>query len=207
MVGLRSERREVFAGPEGTFTAREYTEPVRTVRDGAWVDIDETLVKRADGNWSPKAATVDLEFSAGQAGEPFVTMRRAGRELSLSWPYGELPAPKVKGGTATYVDALPGVDLTMRAEADGFGHLLVVKTPEAAADPRIATLDLGLTTDGLKVRENADGAILAEDAEVGGTVFQAGKPAMWDSAATEEAAAGTGGPARRPGRRPPREPA
>ena len=43
------------------------------------------------------------------------------------------------------------------------------------------------------MRENADGAILAEDAEVGGTVFQAGKPAMWDSAATEEAAAGTGG--------------
>ena len=91
VVGLRSERREVFAGPEGTFTAREYTEPVRTVRDGASVDVDETLVKRADGNWSPKAATVDLEFSAGQAGEPFVTMRRAGRELSLSWPYGELP--------------------------------------------------------------------------------------------------------------------
>ncbi|GGX51024.1 hypothetical protein GCM10010358_00720 [Streptomyces minutiscleroticus] len=186
VVGLRTERREVFAEPDGTFTAREYTEPVRTVRDGAWVDIDETLVKRADGGWSPKAATVDVEFSGGRADEPFATIRHAGRALSLTWPYGELPAPGIDGDTATYTDALPGVDLTVRAEPDGFGHLLVVKTPEAAADPRLAEIDLGLTTDGLTVRENTEGAILAEDAEVGGTVFEAGKPAMWDSAAAAE---------------------
>ncbi|WP_330345372.1 LamG domain-containing protein [Streptomyces longwoodensis] len=194
VVGLRTERREIFAEPDGTFTAREYTEPVRTVQGGKWVPIDPTLVRRADGGWSPKAATVDLAFSGGQAGRPFVTMQRAGREFALTWPYGELPAPRVEGETATYVDALPGVDLTVRAETDGFGHLLVVKTPEAAADPRLAALDLGLTTDGLKVAEDATGAIVAEDAVVGGTVFEAGKPAMWDSAAVREAAAKEDGP-------------
>ncbi|MET9967742.1 LamG domain-containing protein [Streptomyces sp. NPDC006356] len=194
VVGMRTERREIFAEPDGTFTAREYTEPVRTVRDGKWVDIDETLVKRSDGTWGPKAATVDLSLSAGQAGKPFVTMQRAGREFALTWPYGKLPAPRVEGDTATYADALPGVDLTVRAEADGFGHLLVVKTPEAAADQRLARLDLGMTTDGLKVAEDATGAIVAEDAAVGGTVFQAGKPAMWDSAAVAEEAARKQGP-------------
>ncbi|MFJ9758210.1 LamG domain-containing protein [Streptomyces sp. NPDC101149] len=194
VVGLRTERREIFAEPDGTFTAREYTEPVRTVRAGTWVDIDETLVKRTDGSWGPKAAAVDLSFSGGQAGKPFVSMQRAGREFALTWPYGKLPAPEVDGDTATYVDALPGVDLTVRAEADGFAHLLVVKTPEAAADPKLARLDLGLTTGGLKVTEDASGAIVAEDAAVGGTVFEAGKPAMWDSAAVEEAAAGKQGP-------------
>lgn len=194
VVGLRTERREIFAGPDGTFTAREYTEPIRTVRDGAWVDIDTTLVKHADGSWGPKAATVDLSFSSGKAGRPFVAMQRAGRQFALTWPYGRLPAPRVEGDTATYVDALPGVDLKVRAETDGFGHLLVVKTPEAAADPRLARLELGLTADGLKVKEDTSGAILAEDAEVGGTVFQAGKPSMWDSAAVLEAAAKAQGP-------------
>ncbi|MDX2676806.1 LamG domain-containing protein [Streptomyces sp. NY05-11A] len=192
--GLRTERRDVFAEPDGTFTAREYTEPVRTVQAGKWVDVDATLVKRADGSWGPKAATVDLSFSAGDAGKPFVAMERAGREFALTWPYGDLPTPTVQGDTATYVDALPGVDLTVRAEADGFGHLLVVKTPQAAADPKLARLDLGMTTDGLKVAEDASGAIVAEDAAVGGTVFQAGKPSMWDSAAVEEAAAKEQGP-------------
>ncbi|GAA0908318.1 hypothetical protein GCM10009549_15280 [Streptomyces thermoalcalitolerans] len=194
VVGLRTERREIFAEPDGTFTAREYTEPVRTVRDGTWTDIDATLVKRADGSWGPRATTVDLTISAGQAGKPFVTMRRAGREFALTWPYGKLPAPRVEGNTATYTDALPGVDLTVRAEPDGFGHLLVVKTPEAAANPKLARLDLGMTTDGLKVTEDPSGAITAEDSAVGGTVFQAGRPAMWDSAAVLEAAARTQGP-------------
>ncbi|MEY7976257.1 LamG domain-containing protein, partial [Streptomyces pilosus] len=194
VVGLRGERREIFAEPDGSFTAREYTEPVRTLQGGTWVKVDPTLVERADGTWGPKAATVDLAFSAGQAGRPFVTMQRAGREFALSWPYGKLPEPRVDGDTATYAEALPGVDLAVRAETDGFGHLLVVKTPEAAADPRLARLDLGMTADGLKVTEDATGAIVAEDAVVGGTVFQAGKPAMWDSAAVREAAAAKQGP-------------
>ncbi|MET9129614.1 LamG domain-containing protein [Streptomyces antibioticus] len=194
VIGLRTERREIFAEPDGTFTAREYTEPVRTVQSGKWVPVDATLVKRADGSWGPKAVTVDLSFSGGEAGEPFVTMRRAGREFALTWPYGDLPAPKVEGDTATYAEVLPGVDLTVRAEADGFGHLLVVKTPEAAADSRLAEVDLGMSTDGLKVAEDATGAIVAEDAVVGGTVFEAGKPAMWDSAAVEESASRKQGP-------------
>ncbi|MEV5320094.1 LamG domain-containing protein [Streptomyces sp. NPDC052687] len=194
VVGLRTERREIFAEPDGTFTAREYTEPIHTVRNGKWVEVDPTLVKAADGSWAPKAATVGLRFSAGQAGEPFVTMQRAGREFSLTWPYGKLPAPLVEGDTATYVDALPGVDLAVRAEADGFGHLLVVKSPEAAADPRLVRIDLGMATEGLNVVEDTAGAIVAEDAVVGGTVFQAGEPAMWDSAAVTEADARKQGP-------------
>ncbi|MEW2116098.1 LamG domain-containing protein [Streptomyces sp. NPDC005474] len=194
VMGLRTERREVFAEPDGTFTAREYTEPVRTMQGGKWVDVDATLVRRTDGSWGPKAATVGLSFSAGEAGRPFVTMRRAGREFALTWPYGKLPAPRIEGDTATYTDALPGVDLAVRAEADGFGHLLVVKTPEAAADSKLARLDLGMTTDGLKVAEAASGAIVAKDAEVGGTVFEAGRPTMWDSAAVAEAATKSAGP-------------
>ncbi|WP_406380268.1 hypothetical protein [Streptomyces sp. NBC_01618] len=194
VLGLRTERREIFAEPDGTFTSREYTNPIRTVRNGTWVDIDETLVKHADGSWGPKASTVELTFSAGQTDKPFVTMRHAGRELALTWPYGKLPAPQIEGDTATYADALPGVDLKVRAEADGFGHLLVVKTPEAAENPQLARLDLGLTTDGLNVKEDAAGALKAEDAAVGGTVFEAGKPGMWDSSAVLEAAARTEGP-------------
>ncbi|MFJ2171561.1 LamG domain-containing protein [Streptomyces sp. NPDC087851] len=186
ITGLRGERREIYAEPDGTFTAREFTDPVHTFQDGSWVDIDRTLVRRADGTVVPRATTVGLSFSGGEAGKPFATLRQAGRELSLAWPYGELPAPVLDGESATYKDVLPGVDLAVRAEADGFGHLLVVNTPEAAANPKLAKIDLGLETDGLTVTEDASGALKAEDAAVGGTVFEAGKPVMWDSAAVKE---------------------
>ncbi|QNP65379.1 LamG domain-containing protein [Streptomyces genisteinicus] len=194
ILGMRNARREIYAQPDGTFTAREYTDPIRTFQSGSWVDIDRTLRRAADGSVAPKATAVGLKFSDGTAGEPFVTMNQAGRELSLTWPHGKLAAPVLDGDTATYRDALPGVDLAVRAEADGFGHLLIVKTPEAAADPRLARIDLGVKADGLKIGEDANGALKAEDAAVGGTVFEAGKPVMWDSAAVKEAAARKQGP-------------
>ncbi|UUY47825.1 LamG domain-containing protein [Streptomyces yangpuensis] len=194
VLGLRTERREIFAAPDGSYTAREYTEPVHAVKNGKWVDIDKTLVKRADGSVVPKATTVGLAFSDGAAGKPFVTMTRNTHEMALTWPYGKLPAPVLDGDTATYPDALPGVDLKVRAEANGFGHLLVVKTPQAAADPRLTRLDLGLRTKGLTYKKDANGAVTAEDSTVGGTVFQSGAPSMWDSAASQEAAARTKGP-------------
>ncbi|MFI0988033.1 LamG domain-containing protein [Streptomyces exfoliatus] len=194
VLGLRTEQREVFAAPDGSYTAREYTEPVHTVKNGKWVDIDRTLVKRPDGTVAPKAVTVGLTFSGGEAGKPFVTMSRGTREMSLTWPYGKLPAPIIDGDSATYPEALPGIDLKVRAEANGFGHLLVVKTAEAAADPRLSRLDLGLKTKGLTYKKSANGALTAEDSAVGGTVFQSGAPSMWDSAGSLEEAARAQGP-------------
>ncbi len=194
VAGLRQERREVFALPDGSFPAYEYTEPVHAVRGGEWVDVDTTLVRRADGTWSPKAATVEVVFSGGGDG-PFARMRKAGREYALSWPGTGLPEPRVEGGSATYPDVLPGVDLVARAEVDGLAHLLVVKTAEAAANPQLRSIEFALRTEGLEVRESANGSLQAVDSEVGGAVFEAGKPVMWDSAdlAGDTGGAGTTG--------------
>ncbi|MGW5396562.1 LamG domain-containing protein [Streptomyces sp. NPDC003952] len=190
VLGMRTERREILAAPDGTFTAREYTEPVHAIQGGTWVDVDKNLVRRPDGSVAPKATTVGLVLSGGEAGKPFVTMRRGAHEMALTWPYGELAAPVLDGDTATYTDALPGVDLKVRAESDGFGHLLVVKTKEAAADPRLKRLDMGLNTKGLTYKKDAAGALTAEDSTVGGTVFQSGRATMWDSAGVVETKAG-----------------
>lgn len=180
VAGLRQERRTVYANADGSFTAYQYTEPVRTVRNGSWVPVDTSLARRTDGGWSPKAATVDLEFSDG-GDEPFARMRKAGREYSLSWPGGTLPAPTVTGSTATYAEVLPGVDLVVRAESDGLSHLLVVKSADAAANPALKTIEFGLSTKGLTVEETSEGTLRAVDSAVGGTVFESGTPVMWDS--------------------------
>ncbi|MGW5423463.1 LamG-like jellyroll fold domain-containing protein [Streptomyces sp. NPDC003943] len=182
VTGLRHERRDVFANADGSFTSREYVQPVRTQRGNGWVPVDATLVANGDGTWSPKAATVDVEFSDGGKG-PFARMNRVGREYALTWPGGTLPKPTVAGDTATYAEVLPGVDLAVRADVEGFSHYFVVKTAEAAANPALDTLELGLSTKGLKVTETADGAVKAVDSAVGGTVFESGRAAMWDSAA------------------------
>jgi hypothetical protein len=187
VTGLRQERREVFANPDGSFTAQEYTQPIRAVRGGKWVPVDDTLVQGADGSLSPKASTVELKFSGGGS-EPFARLSKAGREYALSWPVGDLPKPVVEGGTANYREVLPGVDLTVRASAEGFSHYLVVKDAEAAENPDLNQVELGLSLKGLTVQQEVDGALKAVDAAVGGTVFESAQPTMWDSAVPQQGA-------------------
>ena len=80
---LRGERREVFAQPDGHFTAVEHLRPVRTRKQGDWVDINTNLETRSDGSVAAVASSVDVAFSGGGTGA-MARMARAGRVLSLS---------------------------------------------------------------------------------------------------------------------------
>lgn len=179
VLALRGESREVRALPSGTFELVQHQRPVRTRKDGAWTPVDPALTRLPGGGLGPVASTVDLRLSDGGTG-PFVTMGRAGRTLSLSWP-GALPAPVVEGDTATYPEVLPGVDLSVRADVDGFSHVLVVKTPEAAREPALARLRLRTESHDLNLTADAAGVLRATDKASGGEVFEAPAPLMWDS--------------------------
>ncbi|MFI6279951.1 LamG-like jellyroll fold domain-containing protein [Streptomyces sp. NPDC050988] len=189
---LRGESTDVFATPDGDLEAREFLRPVRARVRGEWRPIDTSLSKVSGGMVATQATTVGLEFSAGGAAAPLVRMVKGGRELELSWP-GELPAPELSGGTATYRDVLPDVDLRMGAQEDGFTQLLVVKSAEAATSSELSELRLKLTADGMKVRETAEGGLEAVDQGANGTVFEAPKPMMWDSSAAAEGGQGAKG--------------
>ncbi|MEU3104855.1 LamG-like jellyroll fold domain-containing protein [Streptomyces griseoflavus] len=183
IASLRGEASEVFATPDGQLQAREYLRPVWTRDRGGWVRIDTDLTATKEGAIAPKASATDLEFSGG--GEsPLVRMRRAGRELSLTWPT-PLPKPTVEGPEATYPSVLPGVDLRMTAQEDGFTQLLVVKSAEAAASPELTQVRLALQTQGLSVEETNEGGLHALDKGSDAPVFEAPRPVMWDSSPGE----------------------
>lgn len=199
VVSLRGESSEVFATPDGNFEAREYLRPIRTRAGGEWKPIDTGLAPAGGGMVAPGATTVGLEFSGG-GGAPLVKMTKAGRELALSWP-GELSAPQLDGETATYREVLPGVDLRLEAQPDGFTQLLVVKSAEAAANPQLEQLRLNLAARGMSVEETSEGGIQAVDAGAGGVVFEAPQPVMWDSSTggADSAVARAGGNEQEPG--------
>ncbi|MFJ4714209.1 LamG domain-containing protein [Streptomyces sp. NPDC088785] len=180
VLSQRGESREVYATPQGDLEAREYLRPVWTRGDGEWKRVDTSLEATSRGTVAPKAATVDLQFSDGGDKVPLVQLARAGRTLSLRWPRS-LPVPEVSGDTATYREVLPGVDLRMGAQEDGFTQLLVVKSAEAAANADLAELRLQLAAEGMDVNETPDGGLKAIDPGAKGTVFEAPKPMMWDS--------------------------
>ncbi|MET7685559.1 LamG-like jellyroll fold domain-containing protein [Streptomyces sp. NPDC005423] len=176
---LRDERSTTVADPDGTFTTKQYVQPVRTRVDGRWTDIDTTLVRRKNGTLTPKAALTGMSFSGG-GGTTFATIEKDGHALSLDWPT-KLPEPKLDGSTATYANVLDGVDLKVTASAEGFSHVLVVKNAKAADDPELAKLQLPFTTDSVRLTEDTDGGLTATDPGAGGAVFEAPQPVMWDS--------------------------
>ncbi|SNB89345.1 hypothetical protein SAMN02745831_05636 [Streptomyces sp. PgraA7] len=187
VLAQRTETTQVFANPDGTFTQDTYALP-KFVRQGSrLVSIDTTLKPQADGSVSPKATEVDVRLSGGGNG-PLATVIRDGRSMSWTWP-DSLPEPSVDGDTVTYGDVLPDVDLKVKANPAGFTSLLVVKTPEAAADPALKQVHFGLETSGLETRTDAHGNFTAVN-PAGEEVFTAPAPMMWDSGtATAPAAA------------------
>ncbi|MFD0688738.1 LamG domain-containing protein [Actinomadura fibrosa] len=182
VVAKRTETMEVYAEPGGHFTAAVHPGPVRVRRDGGWVPVDTTLVRRPDGSVAPRAAAVSLAFSGGGQA-PLVRLGRDGGNAALRWP-GRLPEPVIAGATAVYPDVLPGVDLKLTAGPAGFGEVLVVKTRTAARNPRLRKLRFGVDTSGLTLKAGRDGG--SDLVGAGGeTVFSSPAPAMWDAASND----------------------
>lgn len=175
----RGESRTVRALPNGRMEVEQHIRPIRARQGGGWADID-TGLRRSGADVVPAATTVGLRFSGGGDG-PMAQMTRAGRKLALTWPT-PLPEPVLDGDTATYRGVLGAdVDLQLRAEADGFAHTLVVKTAEAAKDPRLARLVLPLSSPGLSVTQEPTSGVLTARTSAGTAVFDAPSPMMWDS--------------------------
>ncbi|MFE1471310.1 LamG-like jellyroll fold domain-containing protein [Nocardiopsis dassonvillei] len=183
---LTDEKTQHFANPDGTFTAEVSAIPVRVRSGEGWVDVDTTLVAGDDGLVRPRAAGMDIAFSGG-GDAPMARIGIGSNSVALDW-VAELPTPTLDGDQATYADVLPDVDLVLTAGVEGFTQVLVVHTPEAAASPELAELELPLNATGVSVVADEHGNIEAIGDEGGQSVFTAQAPAMWDSTGQDEAA-------------------
>jgi len=181
----RTEFSQVVAQPDGHLRFESSVLPERTRRGGQWADVDLTLGRGADGQLRPAASVADVAFSGGGSG-PLVTLTRAGRKMTMSWP-GVLPAPTVTGAAATYPGVLPDVDLVVRATETGFAHTLVIKTASAAARGDVREIRFRLGGD---ARIESGAGVLRALGAGAGTVLASTEPAaMWDSRTTSTAAA------------------
>ncbi|MFE7455798.1 VCBS repeat-containing protein [Streptomyces sp. NPDC057554] len=181
VTSARTETGEVHAMPDGTMRRTEHTAPVRVKRAGQWRAIDTDLHRSGD-RLAPKAAPGEVTFSSGGDTE-LATFTDKGRSVTLKWP-DPLPQPQLEGPTATYPEVLPGVDLAVSAKLDGFGHVLIVKDAQAAAQPRLKTITYGLEADGVKIEKDEASDTLRALTPQGQEVFSTSTPRMWDSSTT-----------------------
>ncbi|MGW7207581.1 DNRLRE domain-containing protein [Streptomyces sp. NPDC054837] len=208
-TGLRTATTTTYALPDGTFEYHAHAAAIRAKVDGAWQDIDTTLRRTHNGGWVPKATNNPVEFSGGSNGEratrgvrraafsadaptgtsPLVSLTSGGHTMTLTWP-GALPEPVVEDDRALYQEVYPGVDLLLTARDSGFSHVLIVKTPEAAASSELTELTYGLSSPDLTFTiDPRTDAVYAKDAD-GAEIAVSPTPYMWDSAGGGEATEG-----------------
>lgn len=171
--GERTESSTTYANPDGTFTTESFSGPVRTRKNGAWTPIDTRLTDTGE-SVTPTAAIAELNLSDGGT-EPFAKVARGARGLAMSWQ-SPLPAPKLKGDTAVYANAVSGGDLEVKALPTGFSERVVLR--ERPSGPLTLRLSLGLSD--LRVSQEPDGRLRLTDAK-GKLVAHAPAPHMWDS--------------------------
>ncbi|MEU0030046.1 LamG-like jellyroll fold domain-containing protein [Streptomyces sp. NPDC006335] len=183
VAALTTPVQQVRALPRGGFELDSNPKPVRTRQHGRWVPIDLRLRPAAGGRLAPAATAYgSVSFSAG-GNAPLVSTGYGHATMTVAWPR-RLPAPVVKGTTATYREALPGVDLVVAATAaGGFTDTLVVKNRAAAYDPAVKALRLGTTVTGGGLRRAPDGGLSLLDTR-GRDVLDAPAAQMWDSNTT-----------------------
>ncbi|MGQ5263978.1 LamG-like jellyroll fold domain-containing protein [Micromonospora sp. ZYX-F-536] len=179
VLAFRTEYRDVFAQPDGSLIANEHNQPVRVVRGDAWVATDATLTRNADGTITPKAALIDMRISVGGT-DPLLVVRNDSQVMTLTWPY-TLPAPVLNGDQGVYPNVFPDVDLVVNMAVEGFSHVIVLKTPEAANTPELQGLKLGVTGQNLTIQETPEGGVVALDPATGNPVLEADAPTMWDN--------------------------
>ncbi|MET0492968.1 MAG: LamG domain-containing protein [Actinoplanes sp.] len=177
VTGGRSETTQVFAEPDGHLTLEATAVPQRVRRaTGEWVPVDLSLREAADGTVRPGASVADVRFSGGGTGS-LVTLVSEGKTLSVGWP-GPLPEPELSGNAATYAEVFPDVDLVVHATDTGFTHVLVVKTPQAAANPEVRQIRYDLGGDANLVARQDGGLQAIAGGELLATATEA---VMWDS--------------------------
>jgi hypothetical protein len=179
VLDQRTPTRAVFANPGGGMTAELTAVPTRVLKGDAWVPVDVTMSRRDDGTVGPGAALGDLTLSGGGATGALLSLRRDGHFLELTWP-GPLPVPVLSADKATYPEVFPGVDLVLIAGRNGYQQHLVVKNAEAAKNPALASIRMGVHTDDLALTVEDSGTVRVT-APGGGDVFVAPPSTMWDS--------------------------
>ncbi|MCS6569255.1 LamG domain-containing protein [Curtobacterium flaccumfaciens pv. flaccumfaciens] len=165
------------AEPDGTFTMKQDSVPVRVQADDGWEPIDTSL-RRVDSAWLAPAATVTpVQFSLGGSETLARVQTDTGAWVTESWPAGgSLPEPTVDGAAATYADVLPDVDLRLTATATGMAEVLIVKSSAAAAAQELQAVELqmhGATLEGTRTHTTAS----ATD----GSTLRSANPTWWDA--------------------------
>ena len=173
LTDLRTPTAKVWLNANGTTTAEMVSGPVYYQEtDGAWRDIDTTLVP-TDSGYSVAKNVFRARLAPDAAG--WHAMDLEGVSLAFKADAPNSSVGTADGNTITYSDAWPGVDLRYRVLPTSIKEELILQRP-----PTTSVFRFVVRPTGLQSAPTADGGIDFGDA-AGRPVIHALAPFMYDS--------------------------
>jgi len=144
IAALTSATRKIFANPDGTRTAKLSSGPVRFLREGAWVEIDNAPVADVSGLLRPKASPLATAVKATAVGDLVVVGDGASRVV-IAHPDAQDVAATITGGEIEFPGGLgDGRNLRLRFLTDGVEESVVLPSTSAPNSYRTTvTLPIG----------------------------------------------------------------
>jgi len=130
----RTATRNVYANPDGTYTAKVYSSPVNWLAGpNNWLPIDNGVVASADGSFHNASGPVSMHFAKSSGQGSLIQLSSNGDSVGFSAPMGAADVrPVINGNTIRYPDTFAGVDLEYHVEGGKLKEFLVLHKAPAA---------------------------------------------------------------------------
>lgn len=156
IVSLRKERSKIFETSDGSRVGRFFTGPVHyQATDGAWQDIDTTLVPsdRSGYAWRNAAAAFTVHFAATASSDDMVLVTDATSSVGFGLEGANAASVGVvDGSTITYPEIKPGIDLVYEVRNGEVKEFIVLKN--APSEPTV--FDFPLSLDNLSAADTGE---------------------------------------------------
>jgi hypothetical protein len=160
VASLRTENSRTYRRADGFYTAEISARPVNfRGATGAWKPIDTDLKPAAGGGLETTAAATVVALPASLDDPAKVSTGE--RSVSFSLQGAGAVAPTVAGDTATYADALGGVDAAYEALATGVKETLTLADATAPSTYRFSLQ----ASSGLTPALQPDGSVVFDDSD------------------------------------------
>lgn len=173
VTDLRTQSSRTYETEDGGRVTKVFAGSVNYRENGEWRAIDNKLERSADGDLENRANRYNLELPAHLDEAP-IKVRHGAASLAFELQDSSSAAVRSTGNSATYKDALPGVDVRYDALDDEVKETLILRSADAPREFRFK-LDL---SGGLAARLDSAGALRVVGTD-GRARFVVPAPIVW----------------------------